>query len=97
MKIPSPCLALLLFAFSTLASAELVVRIPAAFAVAGEKILGTFSNKDTSELRVCSAADGKLLQSVPLPAPAIRDGIAIASGRVFISCRDGSLVCFGQR
>ena len=68
----------------------------AAFAVAGDKILGSFASKEGSELRICSVLDGEILTSVQLPAPAVRDGIAVAGGRIFISCRNGDLVCLGR-
>lgn len=48
------------------------------------------------ELRVLSADDGKLLTKHNLPAP-LWDGMAIASGRLFVSTADGKLLCLGER
>lgn len=39
-------------------------------------------------------ADGRLLQELPLPAPPVQDGLAIADGLVVLSLWDGSLVAF---
>ena len=43
-----------------------------------------------------STADGTKLAEHKLDAPPIFDGMAAAAGRLFISLRDGKLICLGQ-
>ncbi|MHC4914522.1 MAG: outer membrane protein assembly factor BamB family protein, partial [Planctomycetota bacterium] len=49
------------------------------------------------ELWVLSAADGKKLSSLKLPAGPVFDGMAAAGGRLYLSTQDGYLRCFGAR
>ena len=44
-----------------------------------------------------SAADGKKLSELKLESPPVFDGLAAASGRLYLSCLDGRLRCFGRR
>ena len=46
-------------------------------------------------LRVLSTADGETLAEYKLAAPPVWNGLAAANGRVFLSGRDGRLVCLG--
>jgi hypothetical protein len=41
------------------------------------------------------SADGKLLQEISLPARVTECGFAVAQGRLFVSCEDGTVVCLG--
>ena len=47
-------------------------------------------------LLVVSAATGKTLAKLPLDAPPVWDGMAAAKGRLFMSTRDGAVVCLGD-
>ncbi len=53
--------------------------------------------RDGSEgfVQIASAADGKLLQEIALPALVTECGFAAAQGRLIISCEDGTVVCLG--
>jgi len=44
-----------------------------------------------------SLADGKKLAEVKLDAPPVFDGLAAAGGRLYVSCKDGRLRCFGKK
>ncbi len=44
-----------------------------------------------------SVADGRKLAEVELDAPPVFDGLAAAGGRLYVSCKDGSLRCFGKK
>ena len=44
-----------------------------------------------------SATDGKKLGELKLSAPPVFDGMAAAGGRLYVSCRDGTLRCFGKK
>lgn len=44
-----------------------------------------------------SAADGKKLAEYKLESPPIFDGMVAANGRLYISTRDGRLLCMGKR
>jgi len=48
------------------------------------------------ELWALSAAEGKKLTSLKLDAPPVFDGMAAAGGRLYLSTRDGRLLCFGK-
>lgn len=50
----------------------------------------------TGFLTVLSASDGKTLQEMALPALPAFDGLAIACDRLYVSLRDGSLLCLGK-
>jgi outer membrane protein assembly factor BamB len=44
-----------------------------------------------------SAADGKKLSELKLASPPVFDGLAAAGGRLYLSCLDGKLRCFGKK
>jgi hypothetical protein len=48
-------------------------------------------------LRVVSATEGKKLAEYKLESPPVFDGMIAASERLFISTRDGRLLCMGKR
>ncbi|MHC4914524.1 MAG: outer membrane protein assembly factor BamB family protein [Planctomycetota bacterium] len=56
-----------------------------------------FDGKKGGEVWALSAADGKKLSSLKLPAGPVFDGMAAAGGRLYLSCRDGKLRCFGKK
>ena len=47
-------------------------------------------------LLICSKSNGETKTEIKLASPPVFDGIAAANGRLFVSCKDGSLVCLGQ-
>ncbi len=49
------------------------------------------------ELWVLSAADGKKLRALDIGAEPVFDGLAAAGGRLYLSCLDGKLRCFGKK
>ena len=55
---------------------------------------GAFRGEEGSDLQVLDKATGKLLQELPLPAMPAFDGLIVAYGRVHLSLRDGSVICF---
>jgi len=54
-----------------------------------------FRGQEGIALQVLDKATGKLRQELPLPAMPAFDGLITAFGRVYLSLRDGSVVCFG--
>jgi hypothetical protein len=48
-----------------------------------------------SVLAVVSTADGQTLREYPLEAEPVFDGMAAAYGRLYLSLKDGSIICFG--
>ncbi|NLY02967.1 MAG: PQQ-binding-like beta-propeller repeat protein [Rhodopirellula sp.] len=63
----------------------------AALLLAGDTLLAAGSE---GGLTAVSVVDGKLLAKTDLPAP-LWDGMAAAADRLFVSTRDGKLICFG--
>ncbi|MFC1497409.1 PQQ-binding-like beta-propeller repeat protein [Verrucomicrobiota bacterium] len=47
-------------------------------------------------LMVIASDSGKILNESQLESPPVFDGMAVAGKKLFISCKDGSLVCFGK-
>ncbi|MFN3484763.1 MAG: PQQ-binding-like beta-propeller repeat protein [Planctomycetota bacterium] len=64
-----------------------VAKADASLVVAGEQ----------GQVWLLAASSGKTLSVANLSAPAVWDGLAIAGGRVFVSTRDGKVVCLGKR
>ena len=50
-----------------------------------------------AELWALSAADGTKLHSLRLEAPPVFDGMAAARGRIYLSTKDGRLLCLGKK
>ncbi len=80
---------------------------PRAMVRCGEVLfIGTTNRPDSSEppaasgaegrIEVVSSANGKALGNLPLDAPPVWDGMAAAGGRLFVSTRDGAIVCLGD-
>jgi hypothetical protein len=46
---------------------------------------------------VVSAADGKVLAEYKLDALPVWDGMSVAGGRLFVSLKNGSVICMGGR
>ena len=47
-------------------------------------------------LRTVSTEDGKTVSERPLSAMPVFDGLSAAEGRLYLSLKDGTLVCLGQ-
>ena len=75
---------------------------PKSVILAGDKmVLGLSSpagknGGKTGELRVFSTADGGELAVIPLDAGVIQAGLAAAGGRLYVTCEDGTVRCFGE-
>ena len=54
-----------------------------------------FEGKKGVFLRIVSAANGKTVSQIKLPALPSFDGMATAGGRIYISLKDGTVTCFG--
>ncbi len=66
---------------------------PQAVALAGDVAVAALGQSDgTGRLIVCNRADGAAVASLPLPAPPVRDGLAIVKGAIVAVCADGSVV-----
>jgi len=57
--------------------------------------LAAFEGRKGGLLRVVSAADGRKLAEYKLETPPAWDGMAAAEGRLYISMRDGKVICLG--
>ena len=47
-------------------------------------------------LSVCDETDGKTLWECVLSAPPVFNGLAAATGRLYVAMQDGSIACFGK-
>ena len=59
--------------------------------------LTAFEGKKGATLYVVSAADGEKLAEYKLDSPPVFDGMIAANQRLFISTRDGCLLCMGEK
>jgi outer membrane protein assembly factor BamB len=50
-----------------------------------------------TSLHVFDVTDGTGVPEISLPARPVKDGIAAAYGRLYVSCQDGSVVCLGRQ
>ena len=55
-----------------------------------------FLGKKGVYLRIVNAADGKKTSECKLPAMPVFDGLSAAGGKIYVSLRNGSVVCFGK-
>ena len=60
------------------------------------KSASAFSGKQGGGMCLVSTADGQVLQDCRLESPPVLDGMAVVDGRVFMSCQDGHVRCFGD-
>jgi outer membrane protein assembly factor BamB len=69
-----------------------------AMIVAGERIYVSHVNLREPEphIQVYATDDGAKITDLPLDARVIKDGMAAACGRLYVSCTDGSVVCLGE-
>ncbi|MGY8651780.1 MAG: hypothetical protein ACKVKM_13370, partial [Verrucomicrobiia bacterium] len=63
-----------------------------ALALAGNRLYAV--HKD-GRLKVFNTADGKVLASRKVPPP-MWDGLAIASGRLYLTTKAGEVLCLGE-
>jgi len=57
---------------------------------------GAFDNRQGGILEICTKKDGSVAHSFKLKSAPVYDGMAIADGRVILSLRDGTVVCYGE-
>jgi outer membrane protein assembly factor BamB len=69
-----------------------------AMIVAGNRLYLSHHNpgEQTTSLHVFDVADGCPVAEIPLPARPVKDGIAAAYSRLYVSCEDGSVACLGE-
>jgi outer membrane protein assembly factor BamB len=53
-----------------------------------------FDGRMGGMITIHSKADGKLKRQIELKSPPVFDGLASAAGKLFVSCKDGSVLCF---
>jgi hypothetical protein len=53
-----------------------------------------FDGKMGGMITVHSKENGKLVSEIELKSPPVFDGLASAGGKLFVSCKDGSVLCF---
>ena len=71
---------------------------PHAVALAGDVVVAAQGQPDgTGKLIVCTRTDGSAVTSLPLPAPPVRDGLAVVEGAIVAVCADGSVVMTKSR
>ncbi len=58
--------------------------------------LAGFEGEKGVYLRLVAAADGRKLSETKLPAMPVFDGAAVAGGKLYISLKDGTVVCYGK-
>jgi len=56
---------------------------------------GAFHGRDGVKLLVLDRRTGDELEETTLPAVPVFDGLIVAAGRVLLTLRDGSVICFG--
>ncbi len=56
-----------------------------------------FEARKGAQVVAVSAKDGKKLSETPLEYPPVFDGMIAANGRLFISTRDGQVLCMGKK
>jgi hypothetical protein len=59
--------------------------------------LDAFEGRKGGVACLVSAADGKTLARRQLDQPPVFDGMSAADGRVFISLKNGTVICLGGR
>jgi len=57
----------------------------------------TTAEKDSGILQIVSADNGETLAQRQLAAPPVWDGMSAANGRLYVSTRNGKVVCLGSR
>jgi hypothetical protein len=76
-----------------LAADRLFIAGPPDKVVAGDPF-AAFEGRAGAMLQVFSVEDGSLVKSRELPSPPAFDGMSAAGGRLYLSTRDGKVICF---
>ncbi len=63
----------------------------------GEDPWAALEGRKEGALWAVSMADGKKLVEYPLDSPPVFNGIAAAGGRLYLSTKDGKILCYGGR
>jgi hypothetical protein len=53
-----------------------------------------FDGRRGGLILVCSKADGRIIGQMEVESPPVFDGLASAGGKLFVSCKDGSVLCY---
>jgi len=64
--------------------------------VAAGRVCDEKSGKVSGFLWLIGREDSKKLAELPLEAPPVYLGLAVAGGRVYVALQDGSVVCLGK-
>ena len=64
--------------------------------VANDKVVTSGRKEQQGKVALLSVRDGSNLWSLNLPAPPVHHGLAVGFGRLYISCSDGTLHCYGE-
>ena len=76
---------------------DLGKKTPKLLSFANEpEALAAFKGQKGIYLRIASAADGGKISQTGLSAMPVFDGMSAAGGKVYISLKNGSVVCFGR-
>lgn len=62
-----------------------------------DEALAGFRGEKGVRLRVVSVSDGKTVSECDLPSMPVFDGMSAAGGRLYLSTRDGRVLCYGDR
>jgi hypothetical protein len=66
----------------------------AAMAIAGKVLFAAGATEGSDpKLLAYAIEDGQLLSELPLPAPPAFDGMAVAQARLYVTLKDGSILC----
>ena len=65
--------------------------------VDGEDPWAAFEGRSGALLCVFSKSDGRTLAQYRLPVPPTYDGMAVAEGRLYLTLKDGKVICFAGR
>ena len=63
----------------------------------GTQSLAAYEGREGSLLLAVSTTDGKTTAQRPLAAPPVFDGMAAARGKLFLTTKDGKVLCFGAK
>jgi hypothetical protein len=64
--------------------------------LAGNQLVLTYTDNDESILQMYSSEDGSLRGAFTLSGNVIKDGVAAAYGKLFLSMEDGKVFCLGK-
>jgi len=69
---------------------------PESLVMVKDKVITSGVRGETGRAAVLSARDGSELWGCDLPAPSIHQGLTAGNGRLYVSCADGTLHCYGK-